>query len=200
MNGGERIPLKIRERKRRSLDERLWVFAPRLLRRASRATFARKPGSRIRRALLKRSIQLSYEAQNRGDLEYTLILYSDECRLFNLPIEGGGERVAVVQNEYAGREGARQLLADWHEPWDEILFEPKLMFDLGDDRLLVLSDIVAKTGAGLELRERISQLIEFRGGMVTRHSNWLGAWRDGLRAAGMSAEAGGAELQALRAG
>ena len=92
----------------------------------------------------------------------------------------------MVQEEYSGRAGARQLLADWTEPWDETLFEPRWMFDLGDDRILVLSDILTRVRGGPELREPISQLIEFRDGLVVKHCNWLGSWRDGLRAAGLA--------------
>jgi ketosteroid isomerase-like protein len=196
MRGSEPIPLRVRARRFRGLDERVWIAFPGLLRFGSRLTFSRKPGSRLRRALLRRSTCLSYEAQNRGDWEYTLLLYADDCRLFNLPIEGGGERVAVVQEEYSGREGARQLLADWTEPWEEVVFEPKSLHDLGDGRILVLSNLVAKTRSGLSVREPISQLIEFRHGLVVKHSNWLGSWSAGLRAAGLADTAYAAEGEA----
>jgi ketosteroid isomerase-like protein len=200
MKEPEAIPLKVRGRKRRGFDERLWIVAPKLLQFGSRTTFARRPGSRLRRALLKRSTELSYEAQNRGDWDYTLLLYADDCKLFNLPIEGGGERVAVVQEEYFGRDGARQLLADWTEPWDEIMFEPELLFDLGDDRILVLSNLITKVRGGPALREPISQLIEFRDGLVVRHCNWLGSWRDGLRAAGLPDDMQGVEADQIEVG
>ena len=200
MSRPDAIPLKVRGRRRRGLDERLWIAFPNLLRFGSKVTFARRPGSRLRRALLTRSTRLSYEAQNRGDWEYTLLLYADECKLLNLPIEGGGERVAVVQEEYAGRSGARALLADWTEPWDETVFEPEFMFDLGDDRILVLSNIITKVRGGPQLRERISQLIEFREGLVIKHCNWLGSWHDGLRAAGLSDTAYANEPEALPQG
>jgi ketosteroid isomerase-like protein len=167
-------------------DERFFVRHPGLMRFATAITFRLPVGSRLRRALLKRNVELSYAAQNRGDWRFVVVPYGPRSELHNPPIEGGGEAVAVVQDRYFGREGALQLLEDWTEPFGETRFEPEQVVDLGDGRLLILSMMRARGRAsGLEIREPLAQLVEFRGGIVTRQRNWLGSWAEGLAEAGL---------------
>lgn len=144
--------------------------------------------SRIRRNLLTRNVQLSYQGQNRDDWRFTFLLYDDRSELQNVPISGGGSQVAGVGFSYRGVEGAQKLAADWTAPWESVRFEPTEMLDLGD-KMLVLSHLVAiGRGSGIEVREPLAQLIEMEDGMVRRQRNWLGSWADGFEAAGLDPE------------
>ena len=182
-DGLVRSTLTVGERRRPAPDERLFLTWPGLFRWASRTTFRLSPRSRLRRALLVRNVQLSYEGQNRDDWRLTLLLYDDDSELLNVPIRGGGSRVAGVGFSYRGVDGARRLAEDWVEPWEQVRFLPSEILDAGDGRLLVLSHMVARgRGSGVEVTERLAQLIEFSGGRVRRQRNWLGSWDDGLEA------------------
>ncbi|CAN5435656.1 hypothetical protein BH20ACT15_BH20ACT15_01080 [soil metagenome] len=177
---------EIGPRPRPALDERLHIRFPVAFRAGAAGVFALSHGSRLRAEVLVRTTTLSYQAQNRGDWRFAVIPYGDDSELRNVPIKGGGDRVAVVQDLYRGREGAEQLLDDWTEPWESTRFEPRELIDAGDGRLLVLSLIHTKgRGSGLEVTERLAQLIEFRRGWVARQSNWLGSWDEGLAAIGL---------------
>lgn len=135
----------------------------------------------MRRRVLARTTRLSYEAQNRGDRRFVVLPYADDADLFNVPIAGGGDRVAVVQDRYRGREGARRLLDDWTDPWETTRFEPIELIDAGDGRLLVRSHLFTRgKESGLEVREPLAQLIVFRDGEIVEHRNWLGSWDEGL--------------------
>jgi len=180
-----RIPIRVRKRRLPALDEILYVLYPALFRFGARQTFRRRPGSRLRRAVLARTTRLSYEAQNRGDHRFVVLPYGTDAELRNVPIEGGGERVAVVQDSYRGRAGARQLFDDWTEPWEMTRFEPFELIDAGDGRLLVRSYMFTRgKGSGLEVREPLAQLIVFRGGEIVELRNWLAVgMRDSRRSA-----------------
>lgn len=185
-DGVARHPVEIGDRARPALDERFFLHLPRLLRAATRLTFRLPVRSRLRRELIVRNVQLSYEGQNRNDWRFTLSLYDDASELRNVPIRGGGERVAGVGYAYRGVAGARQLAEDWAEPWENMRFEPQEVIDVGDGRLVVLSHMIA-TGrtSGVQVREPLAQLIEFDRGIVRVQQNWLGRWEDGLEAAGL---------------
>ena len=180
-----RTRVSVGERRRPALDERLFLLLPGLFRWATRMTFRLSPQSKLRRELLARNVRLSYEGQNRDDWRLTLLLYDDASELMNGPIRGGGSRVAGVGFSYVGVDGARQLAEDWVEPWEQVRFVPSEILDVGDGRLLVLSQMVARgKGSGVEVEESLAQLIEFSGGRVRRQRNWLGSWEEGLEAIG----------------
>lgn len=176
------------DRRRRALDERLYIRRPDLLQLGAKRTFSLPHGSRLRGRLLRRNARLSYAAQNRGDWAFVVLPYGPDSVLRNVPIAGGGERVAVVQDAYRGREGAIRLLEDWTEPFDTTRFEPEELVDIGDGRILILSHLNARArGSGMEVRERLAQLITFEDGLVSEQLNWLGSWDDGLAAVGLAA-------------
>ena len=181
-----RTPLRARARRSPALDERLFIRYPWLLRSGARFALGLPQGSRLRRALLARNAELSYAAQNRRDWRIVILPYGPGSELLNVPIAGGGSAVAVVQDRYVGRDGARQLLEDWTEPFEETRFEPRELLDLGDGRLLILSTMSARGRvSGVEIHEQLAQLVEFRAGVAIRQQNWLGSWQDGLAAAGL---------------
>lgn len=87
---------------------------------------------------------------------------------------------------YRGTEGARRLAEDWIEPWEMVRFEPVELIDVGDGRVLILSYMHARgRGSGVQVNDRLAQLLEFSEGAVARQRNWLGSWAEGLRSAGV---------------
>lgn len=181
-----RIQLRMRSHARRAPDEWMFVAWPSFYRWASRQTFRLRPGSRLRTFLLTRTIVLAYAGQNRGDWELSWALYDDDSVLENVPISGGGQRVAGVQFEYRGREGAIQLANDWRDIYPDLHFELVEAVDGGDGRLVVLSWLVGHGRAsGVPVRERFGQLLTFEDGITRLHQNYLGSWDDCLLAVGL---------------
>lgn len=169
------------------MDERLFIRYPGMMRLGARLTFALPQRARLRRALLARNAEISYAAQNRRDWRVVVAPYGPGSELLNVPIAGGGSAVAVVQDRYVGRDGAVQLLEDWTEPFEDTVFVPHELVDLGGGRLLILSTMRARGRAsGVQIDEPLAQLVEFRGGLVVRQRNWLGSWDDARAAAGLA--------------
>ena len=111
-----RKPLRVRRRSSRTLDERLLVRFPRLaaayVPRVARLIDKLPPGSRLRQALLWRSMRGAMEAWNRRDLDVALLGQHPECehrppREF---VEAG-----LWETCYRGREGYRRLMAGWSD-------------------------------------------------------------------------------------
>jgi SnoaL-like domain len=159
-----RKPLRVRERSRRTLDQRLALRFPRLSVASVRLLGRLAPGSRLRQASLWRAVRLSVEAFNRRDLEAFLLIYHPDFE-FRPPREfveaGLGEPC------YRGPAGFRKYVSDWSEVWGEDLrLVPVELIDLGD-RVVVLSDLpVRGTASGVRLTG------QFRG---SRHAEgWEG--------------------------
>lgn len=103
-----------------------------------RTWFARRiwrlPRSHLRRAVVRRTVKLAWEAFNRGDLEVTFALYHPECdshfppELATIGLPSGtrrrDERVRVQQS----------VLEEWRKFW----FELDEYIDVGDGRLLTV--------------------------------------------------------------
>ena len=68
-----RKPLRVRERSRRTLDQRLSLRFPGLAAAFLRRILKLPPSSRLRQATLWRGVRLGLEAYNRRDLDAVVI-------------------------------------------------------------------------------------------------------------------------------
>jgi hypothetical protein len=68
-----RKPLRVRERSRRTLDERLALRFPGVVAVTARLIARLRPGSDLRQALLRRGMRLGAEAYNRRDLNAVVV-------------------------------------------------------------------------------------------------------------------------------
>jgi hypothetical protein len=68
-----RTPLRLRERPRRPLDQRLLVRFPRLAVVSAQLLNRLSPRSRLRRAVLSRASVLAIEDVNRGEYDLALV-------------------------------------------------------------------------------------------------------------------------------
>ena len=86
------------ERSRRGLDERILMAAPRLQRLLVAQARRRPPGSRLRRAVITRGLQVGLAAANRGDYESAVELpYTGitSCTCGPTTASGRGSRTPV---------------------------------------------------------------------------------------------------------
>jgi ketosteroid isomerase-like protein len=136
-----RQPIAVRAQSRRHLDERLSRRFPRLLALVARAVWRLPPRSRLRQALVRRAVQLGFEATNRADHEVALALYHPDGETTFPP------QIATVGTESVtrGREERVRFQREWIAEWGEFRFEPEEIIDLGD-RLLVVGHV---RGSGL---------------------------------------------------
>jgi ketosteroid isomerase-like protein len=159
------------ELSRRGLDEWLVMRAPALVRAINRAILRRRPGSRLRRAALTRSVRRSFAAGNRHDWEVQLpVLRTDVEMRLTPDVE---RLVPGLEPVYRGHEGYLKAQEEWHAAFEDFRFDPREIVDAGD-RVAVLSEIGGRgRGSGIELTQEQGLVYEFEQGMVARmHVFW----------------------------
>jgi ketosteroid isomerase-like protein len=128
------ISVTVRPRSQRSLEERLRMRYPGAVAYFARALFRMPAHSRLRQAALRRTVRQAFEAYNRRDFA-AFLLYChpdfEEIAPRQL-VELGFEPV------YRGHQEAVRYRQRWGEEWGEFDVKPEELFDLGDNRLLLI--------------------------------------------------------------
>ena len=176
------MPVAVRERSRRTVDQRLLLRFPGLVQAGARQLDRLPPSSRFRQAILWRAARLGVEAFHRRDYDVILLSHDTECE-YRPPremIEAG-----LVRASYRGPAGYRELMSDWSHVGELHLEEVELI-DLGD-RWVLLAALalrwhrqadapLSRTWASVTTRER--------GRTIREHYYWNR--REALQAAGLS--------------
>jgi ketosteroid isomerase-like protein len=136
-----RQPITITPRTRRRLEERVLVGLPRALGFLGGAIWRLPARSRLRRALLRRAVTVSWEAFNRGDFAVAFALYGA-----NVESTFDPKLVSVGLSDTSGRDARVALQQGVMRQFGELRFQPEDLVDLGDGRLLIIGRV---TGAGL---------------------------------------------------
>jgi ketosteroid isomerase-like protein len=182
-----REPLRVRGQSNRTLDERLLVRFPRLaaayIPRVARLVDRLPPTSRLRQAVLRRSMRATMEAWNRRDLDVALLGQHPDCehrppREF---VEAG-----LWEPVYRGREGYRRLMAGWSDIGTHARLEPTEFIDLGD-RLVLLSTISASSShlGGVPLTRRYASVLALKDGRAISVTEYVDQ-AEALEAVGLS--------------
>jgi ketosteroid isomerase-like protein len=158
-----RKPLRVRERSRRTLDQRFALRFPRLAAANSRRIAKLPPGSRLRQAFVRRAARLAMEAYNRRDLDAVVIGWHAESEYYPArAVEAG-----LVEPCYRGLEGYRKYVETTTEVWGgEIHLKPMELIDLGE-RFVVLAEVVMRGQAsGVPLTEAYAVVSTLKNGEV----------------------------------
>ena len=177
-----RKPLRVRDRSRRTIDQRLALRFPRAFRRIRRWGGHLPPASRIRRATIPRAASLGYEAFNRGDLEAALINYHPDLDFFPpRPMTESG----MVEASYRGHDGYRRFFGEWLSVWGSYRGSMQELIDLGD-RLLTLGHLEGHAdGSGVRVTQEYASLMTLKDGQVIRQQEYFDH-TEALEAAGLS--------------
>jgi ketosteroid isomerase-like protein len=159
-----RKPLRMRERSRRTLDQRLSVRFPRLAAANSRLIGKLPPRSRLRQAALWRSVPLGLEAYKRRDLDAVVIGWHSE---FEYHPGRAWVEAGLVEPCYRGLEGYRKYVAGADEVWGgENYLKPVELIDLGE-RIVVLADGRMRAQAsGVPLTDAFASVSTLKDGRV----------------------------------
>lgn len=178
-----RRPLRVGERSRRTLDQRLALRFSRLGAIQARLVGKLSPRSRLRQAVIWRSTRLGAEAFNRGDLDVFLLGFHPdiEWRPLTEFVEAG-----FAEPSYLGLEGFRTYWAAVSEVWgSELNFEPVELIDAGD-RLVVLASLHAHAQtSGVPLTRTYALILTLKDGLVIRWQE-CPSHLEALEAVGMS--------------
>jgi ketosteroid isomerase-like protein len=178
-----RKPLSVRARPRRAPEDHLLARFPRLYALFARALSRLPPQSRIRQALIWRTVELSLAATNRRDFEAVLPRYDPDVEL--VPAR---ELVSLgIAASYRGHEGFLNLWKDWDSAWaGHAQWEPTELIDLGD-RLLILARMrgIGET-SGIAVDTELGLVATLRSGRVIREEHYIGP-AQALEAVGLAA-------------
>jgi hypothetical protein len=171
-------------RRSRNLEERFWVRFPSLSRRLALIFSRLSPRSRLRRAVLRRSVLSGWGAFNRRDFKLRRLFYAPD-------VETGlafDPQALGLSGMPRGLAEAEQALSEFDQSWGSWELELAYILDLGD-RLLNLGFQHARGRAsGVPLDGEFAQLNTLREGLVMREQAWF-RWEEGLRAAGLDPDA-----------
>ena len=150
----------------RKIEERIGVRWPSLVPRMNRMVLRLRPGSRARRAMLRRVAEIAFDAWNRGD--FVLVPYVDDPEV-ETHLLIGSEAPVGLDSVYYGPEGHCKAMVTWNEAWDSWDAEIEEIIEEGRDRMLVIGRIHAVGSAsGIELAEWGAVRYTFREGRIAR--------------------------------
>jgi ketosteroid isomerase-like protein len=179
-----RQPLHVRERSRRTLDQRLYLRFPRLGAASARRMAKLPPGSRIRQAALRRAARLALEAYNRRDMDALGIGYHPEFEYHPARhwVESG-----MLEPSYRGLEGHKRYVASTAEVFgSEVYVKPAELVDAGE-RFAVLANVPMRAQAsGVELTEEFALVMTLKEGLLFRTQEYYDH-AEALEAVGLSA-------------
>jgi ketosteroid isomerase-like protein len=150
----------------RTIAERAGLRWPGILPRATQSVLRLPPGSRVRRAMLRRIAQMAFEAWNRGDFE--LVPYVDNPDVETRVMQGAGPPIGL-DAVYYGPEGHCRSMEVWNEAWREWNAQIEEIVEEGRDRVLIIARVhVVGSASGVELDEWGAVRYTFREGRIAR--------------------------------
>ena len=124
-------------------------------------------------------VRQSYEAWNRGDLEWLLEHVTPGYEFWTEQLFPDTEAI------YRGREGLRQFWNTLQGPWQTLSIEVERIEPIGDDRVLALFRFHAWGRDGVEAKKEYANLFTFENGLASKNVAY-GDWQQALEAAGLS--------------
>jgi len=157
-------------RQRRTLDERLRVRFPALVRPVGGAFLRLPPSWRLRRLMLARSILRAYAAANRRDFD--LILTAYDARLYEYH-PSADLMPPDFEPVYHGHSGYLAFWRRWLDVFPDIRWDPEEILDFGNRAFVTTRQSGHGSTSDIAVDERVFQLFTFRAGLVIRQEDFL---------------------------
>jgi hypothetical protein len=178
-----RKPIRVRERSRRTLDQRLFLRFPRLAAASSRLVAKLPTRSRLRQAALARAVRLASEAYNRRDLDAVVVGWDPE---FEYHTDREWAQSGLVEPCYRGLESYRKYIEATSEVWGgQNYLMPEELMDLGDRFVLLANVPMRGQASGVSLTEPFAYVGTLKQGIVIRLQEYFDH-DEALEAAGLS--------------
>jgi ketosteroid isomerase-like protein len=167
-----RQKLSPQRRPNRTPEERLAARFPWCLALWAWVIAQLSPQSRLRRALLARTVQNGLAAYDRGDIEVVVLAYDADVE-FLAPVEHG-EGILGFRSSFRGVDGYREFDTAWRSAWGALRVEPQELIDLGD-RFLVIAQMKGRGGgSGASVSQDVAMLLTLnRAGLVVREQRYF---------------------------
>jgi SnoaL-like domain len=171
-------------RRRRTLDERVFLRFPTLYPRFA-AFWSRLPvRSRLRRLILRRITSQATSAANRRDFDVLLTGFDPQI---DFRVVGGpwGMVAPDVIGHHHGHPGYREVWRQVLLSFEDWTLEPQELIDLGDRLFSVTRMSGHGAASGVPATQTVFQVMTFRRGLVVKQEDF-GDRREALEAAGLS--------------
>jgi ketosteroid isomerase-like protein len=162
-------PPSERAAQRRTLDERLGLRFPGLLRSSGKALLRLPPRSRLRQTLLARAITRAYAAANRRD--FGLILAANDPRSYEYH-PSADYLPPDMDTVYYGHDGYRRFWRQWLDAFEDIRWDPEELVDFGAKALVTTRQSGHGSGSGVAVSQPVFQVFTFRAGLVIRQEDF----------------------------
>ena len=160
---GARLPT------RRPFEDRIFVRWPGAWALLAWAGERLPPRSRLRRALVRRTLLSGWEAFVRGDLDLILVRYAPDCYLVP-PHEW---TAAGMRSSYRGHAGWREWAADWFDAWERMELTSVEIIDAGNP-VVVLGQVHQRAReSGIELDSPYGSVYWTEQGLIVRESHFV---------------------------
>ncbi len=170
---GVRTPIAIRsETRRRTLDERIGVRFPGLVRVLASGWSRLSPRSRLRQAILSRFIRQGCEAVNRRDFEALFLALDPEIELHLNESPIGGFLPPDLLGVHRGHEGYRRVWGAGIEAMSDLRLEVEEVIDYGDRLLTSGRNTGHGTSSGVPIDQPVFQVLTLRRGLVIRQEDF----------------------------
>jgi hypothetical protein len=153
---------------RRTLEERILVRLPGLVRPLASAWARLPPTSRLRRAWLARVVAHGCAAANRKDYDVVLLTYDREVEL-DLQESPLGHLFTGIR---VGRDRWRETWLGVREEIDDLTLLHEEVIDFGDHMLMAGRTTGFGSSSRVPINEPIFQLFTLRRGLVTRQRDF----------------------------
>jgi len=165
-----RQPIALADHSRRRLEERIILRFPAIRSLVGRTVWSLPPRSRLRQALIRRSVKLGFEALNRGDFKSAFSAYDPQVEMVPAPqLKGLG-----LDNVYRGLEGRARFQQRWHAEWGDFQHVPEEVIDLGDDGVFVSGRLRGSgRSSGAAFDSDWAVLCRISAGRIIREHSWL---------------------------
>ena len=169
------------EQSGRTLDQRLALRFPRMAAASARLVGRLPPTSRLRQALVSRTVRLNAEAFNRRDFKALMLSYHPDAE-FRAPRALAESN--IVKASYRGHAGYAAFFGEWLSAWGAYRMRPTEVIDLGD-RIVVFDEIVGHgAGSGAPLIQEHALVLFMQDGRVIRSQEYFDS-AEALEAVGL---------------
>jgi ketosteroid isomerase-like protein len=172
------------ETRRRTLDERILVRFPALVRVLLSAWSRLPPRSRLRRAFLGRFLRQGYEAGNRRDFDLLLLGLDPEIEFHFDASRVGGFIPPDLPGVHRGHEGYLRVWKAADEAIDDFKVEPEEVIDFADRLFVAIRQTGHGTSSGIPVDQSIFQVFTLQRGLVIRLQDFIDR-DEALQAAGL---------------
>jgi ketosteroid isomerase-like protein len=164
----------------RSVEERVLLSLPTpVVRLLSRGYGSLPPGSHLRRRATKRFIARTYDALNREDDVFSLLIYEPDIAIWS---SREFARLLGLPERYDGHEGFLAWWRDVRQGMDEVRTRPEQVIDLGDRIGIRLAFLARGRASGAITAKPVGIIAHMTPRGRVPRLEWYWTWEETLEA------------------